>query len=104
GQYRDIHFYNRDHTEYYNYRVLSFVRWSENEKLIIIANFDGHDGFGFELKLPPEIVGEWVLHDQAYRFREVLGQKKEYFLTVENGIGQVRIDLKPLESLILSLE
>lgn len=104
GQYRDIHFYNRDHTEYYNYRVLSFVRWSENEKLIIIANFDGHDGFGFELKLPPEIVGEWGLHDQAYRFREVLGQEKEYFLSVENEIGQVRIDLKPLESLILSLE
>lgn len=104
GQYRDIHFYNRDNTEYYNYRVLSFVRWSENEKLIIIVNFDGHDGFGFELKLPPEIVGEWGLQDREYRFGEVLGREKEYCLGVENGIGRVRIDLKPLESLILSLK
>lgn len=104
GQYREIHFYNRDHTEYYNYRVLSFVRWSSNEKLIIIVNFDGHAGFGFDLKLPPEIVGEWGLGDNEYRFREVLMQEGEYSLSVEKGVGHVRIDLKPLESLILSIK
>lgn len=104
GRYRDIHFYNREHTEYYNHRVLSFLRWSVNEKLIIIANFDSHDGFGFELQLPPEIIGEWGLQERLYSFREVLTQNREYLLTVENGIGRVRIDLKPLESLILSLK
>lgn len=103
GQYRDIHFYNRDHTEYYNYRVLSFVRWSIDEKLIIIANFDGNQGFGFDLKLPPEMVGEWDLQNGVHRFKDVLWHGEEYSLTVENGIGHIRIDLEPLESLILSL-
>lgn len=103
GQYRDIHFYNRDHTEYYNYRVLSFVRWSINEKLIIIANFDRDHGFGFDLKLPPEVVGEWGLQEGTYRFKDVLQSGKEHSLAVENGIGHIRIDLEPLKSLILSL-
>ncbi|MCM4166888.1 Alpha-1,4-glucan:maltose-1-phosphate maltosyltransferase [Arenibacter antarcticus] len=104
GAYRDIHFYNRDHTEYYNYRVLSFVRWSENEKLIIIANFDAHDGFGFELKLPEEIIEEWGLQNGSYKLQDQLIPATEKTLKVHNGIGEVRIDLQPLESLILSLK
>ena len=40
GNYEDIHFYNKDNTEGYDHRVLSYVRWSELEKLLVIANFD----------------------------------------------------------------
>lgn len=104
GHYRDIHYYNRDHTQYYNYRVLSFVRWSESEKLIIIANFDEHQTFGFDLKLPGEIIQEWQLTDKEYSMIDELYNQKENTLYVENEIGHIRIDIKPLESLILSLK
>ena len=104
GHYRDIHYYNRDHTQYYNYRVLSFVRWSESEKLIIIANFDEHQTFGFDLKLPGEIIREWQLTDKEYSMIDELYNQKENTLYVENEIGHIRIDIKPLESLILSLK
>jgi len=104
GHYRDIHYYNRDHTQYYNYRVLSFVRWSESEKLIIIANFDEHQTFGFDLKLPGEIIQEWQLTDKEYSMIDELYNQKESTLYVENEIGHIRIDIKPLESLILSLK
>lgn len=104
GHYRDIHYYNRDHTQYYNYRVLSFVRWSESEKLIIIANFDEHQTFGFDLKLPGEIIREWQLTDKEYTMIDELYNQKENTLYVENEIGHIRIDIKPLESLILSLK
>lgn len=104
GEYRDIHFYNRDLTEYYNYRVLSYVRWSENEKLIIIANFDVHDGFGFNLKIPEEIIGEWGLQEGTYTLRDQLKGAEEKILNVYQGVGEVRIDLQPLESQILSFD
>ncbi|WP_026809168.1 alpha-amylase family protein [Arenibacter latericius] len=104
GEYREIHFYNRDHTEYYNYRVLSYVRWSKNEKLIIIANFDAHDGFGFELKLPEDVIREWELQNGVYQLRDQLSGSIEKSLNVHNGVGEVRIDLQPLESFILRLE
>ena len=40
GEYYDIHLYNQQHTEWYNDKVLSFVRWSDDEKLIIVSNFN----------------------------------------------------------------
>src|SRR5690606_38580776 len=96
GKYRDIHFYNKDYTEYYNHRVLSFVRWSKLEKLIIISNFDADRAFGFDLKLPREIIGEWGLQDNTYRMKDKLYREKELSLSVENEIGHIRIDLQPL--------
>ncbi len=103
GKYKDIHFYNKDHTEYYNHRVLSFVRWSKNEKLIIISNFDAGQTFGFDLKLPREIIREWGLQNSTYLFKDALFKEKELSLNVDNEIGHIRIDIQPLESLILSL-
>lgn len=102
GEYRDIHFFNRDHTEYYNYRVLSYVRWSNNEKLIIVSNFDAHENFGFELKLPNDIIETWKLTDGDHELTDALyGSTK--ILSVTNGTGSVRIDISPLESFILKL-
>ena len=63
GEYYDIHYYNREHTNNYNHRVLSFVRWSINEKLIIISNFDDNVHHTFELKIPEEIILKWNLID-----------------------------------------
>ncbi|MCK0191056.1 alpha-amylase family protein [Arenibacter sp. F20364] len=104
GKYKDIHFYNKDYTEYYNHRVLSFVRWSKNEKLIVISNFDAGQAFGFDLKLPREIIKEWGLQNSTYLVKDELFGEKELSLNVENEIGHIRIDIHPLESLILSLK
>ncbi|CAM4113160.1 alpha-amylase family glycosyl hydrolase [Zobellia roscoffensis] len=103
GAYQDIHFYNRDHAEYYNHHVLSYVRWSDNEKLIVISNFDANDWFGFELKLPENIVQEWQLSDGNHTITDALyGVEKT--LKVENGSAQVRIDINPLESFVFSVK
>ncbi|WP_276169124.1 alpha-amylase family glycosyl hydrolase [Zobellia alginiliquefaciens] len=103
GAYQDIHFYNKDHTEYYNHHVLSYVRWSENEKLIVISNFNASDWFGFELKLPENIVQEWQLSEGEYTITDALyGVEKT--LKVANGSAQVRIDINPLESFIFSVK
>ncbi|WP_424292328.1 alpha-amylase family protein, partial [Eudoraea sp.] len=59
GNYEDIHYYNRDRTEDYDYRLLSFVRWSENEKLVILANFDDSRTYNFSLKIPENIINTW---------------------------------------------
>src|SRR6056297_144172 len=102
GEYQDIHFYNREHTEWYNHYVLSFVRWSANQRLIIISNFNAHDTFGFELKLPEEIITKWRLSDGNHSITDVL-YGSEHVLKVKNGIGKLRVDINPLESFIFEL-
>ena len=49
GEYEDIHQYNRENTANYTSKVLSFVRYSKNEKLIIISNFDDEKTGEFQL-------------------------------------------------------
>jgi glycosidase len=104
GDYREIHSFNRQNTEWYNDKVFSFVRWSDDEKLLIISNFNGDENYGFELQIPSEIVANWKLEDGSYTLTDQLYGQESLKLSVEGGLGKVRIDLNPLESFILALE
>ncbi len=104
GEYQSIHKYNREYTKNYNDKVLSFVRWSTNEKLIIISNFDSDDNLEFDLKLPKDIIQKWKLPDADYQVEDQLYQTFQSTLNVENGLGNLIVKLKPLESFILKLK
>ena len=102
GKYQDIHHYNKDNTEGYDHRVLSFVRWNEKEKLIIVSNFEANDSRVFELKIPKEIISKWNLEDGDYVVEDALyGSKKD--LKVENGGGNIKLILDPLQSFIFKV-
>jgi len=104
GAYRDVHYYNREHTENYNHKVLSFVRWSETEKLLIASNFDEWQTYHLNLKVPPEIIKEWGLKDGSYEMEEELYNEGNYQLHVRGGLGSAEVELPPLGSFILRLK
>jgi glycosidase len=104
GKYQDIHAYNREHTEWYNDKVLSFVRWSDDEKLIIVSNFNAENTYGFDLQLPEDLIKTLNLEDGIYEVQDQLYNEYTSTLKVENGKGMVRIDIKPLESFILKIK
>ena len=102
SNYQDIHIYNKK-TEGYNDKVLSFARWSENEKLIIISNFDDTNTFAFNLKLPEDTIQEWKLANGEYQTEDQIYKEFKSILKIQNGLGTIKIQLKPLESFILKL-
>jgi len=104
GEYQDIHQFNRENTEWYNEKVLSFVRYSENEKLIVISNFSAEENYGFELQIPENIIQKWNLKNGEYQFKDQLYKEYSSTLVVKNKQAKIRIDLKPLESFILKLQ
>lgn len=104
GDYQDLQHYNQQHTEWYNDKVLSFARWSEDEKLIVISNFNAENTYGFELQLPEGLVSKLELKDGDYQVEDQLYKTYTSTLKVENGKAQVRIDIKPLESFILKIK
>ncbi len=104
GEYQDIHLYNRENTEGYYDKVLSFVRWSVDEKLIIVSNFDDTNAFEFDLKIPSSLIQKWELITGEYTFEDQLYKQFKSVLKVQNEIGMVDIKLKPLESFILKLK
>lgn len=104
GQYQEIHSHNRNVTEGYDQRVLSFARWDDKEQLLVIANFDAEKSYDFELKIPDNIVSEWKLSKQAYTLQDVLYGSYTTTLQVGEGDGIARITLAPLQSYILKLK
>ncbi|WP_298754547.1 alpha-amylase family glycosyl hydrolase [uncultured Psychroserpens sp.] len=104
SNYQDIHLYNRENNQNYNDKVLSFVRWSDHEQLVVISNFDGENTQIFDLKLPADIIETWKLDNASYELLDELYKSYKTQLTVINGEGSIKITLKPLQSLILKLK
>lgn len=103
GAYQEIHFYNKEHTENYDHRVFSFVRWSNDEKLVVVSNFDAERRYAFDLKIPADIIKQWNLKNGSYILVDGLyGSEKQ--LHIKNGVGHVAVALHPLESFILEVK
>lgn len=104
GEYADIHQYNRQKTLNYNQKVLSFARWSENEKLIVISNFDAIGNHRFVLEIPAEVIKKMKIKVGNYMMLDQLYQQKSFKLTIRDNIGLLTVQLAPLESYILKLQ
>ena len=104
GNYQDLHAYNRQHTENYNHKVLSFTRWNSSEKLIIVSNFDAENSYEFELKIPKEIVNKWNLEKDEYSVMDQLYKKFESRLKLNENGASIFVKMEPLESHILKIK
>ncbi len=104
GAFKDLHYYNKEHTEGYDHRIYSFVRWEGKDRLLIACNFESGRAYNVDMAIPPELVEEWDLEDGTYPLREMLYGKKPGTLRISGGKGNVLLDLAPLESVILRLE
>ncbi|MDG3584002.1 alpha-amylase family protein [Galbibacter pacificus] len=102
GESREIHYYNKEHTNNYNHRVFSFVRYTANEKLIVVSNFDEETSYEFALKIPKEIIREWKLNKENYILTDLLyGDKNN--LSLRNDEGTIKIRINPLQSFIFEV-
>jgi len=102
GQFQEIQTLNRKETANYDPGLYSYVRWSANEKLIIVTNFSWVTTSNFELKVPADIIAKWNLKDGLYDVQDQLyGSKAQ--LKVNDGKGTIHLSVKPSESLLFKL-
>jgi glycosidase/predicted alpha/beta superfamily hydrolase len=100
GDYAEIHSANRAAHDGYDGRLFSFVRWKNDERLIIVSNFDSDRSYELHMTLPPEIVAEWGLEPGRYSLDEQLYGSNHNKLVVHEGTGTFGVSLGPLESVI----
>lgn len=103
GKYQDIQSVNRHETKGYNEGIYAFVRWSDNEKLLIVNNFSWVTKSHFNLIIPADVIQKWGLADGNYKLQDQLYMKQAGKLIVEKGKGTVVIDINPSESFIFRL-
>ncbi len=88
----------------YSEGLYSFVRWSNTEKLIVVANFSWVTESNFDLIVPADIISTWELKDGTYDLKEELSQKVAAKLVVKDGQGSVNIVIPASESFIFSVK
>ena len=95
-------------TTSYDDATFAFVRFEANttankgQKLIIVSNFSQTQAKLFSLKLPQSLIAQWQLTDATYPLKDLL-EDYEAQLVVEQGEGQVKLQLAPLSSAIFEL-
>lgn len=103
GEYRETHYYNKEHTEGYDHRIFSFVRWDDEEKLLVISNFDTEKSYDIDFKLPSELISQWNLSEDN-NLEEQLYHLVKPVLKIEDGVGHIPLKLNPLESFIFKIQ
>jgi len=103
GDYAEIHTHNRQLDSGYDERLFSFVRWKDDERVIVVSNFDSAKGRDLTVEIPPDVISEWQLDDGRYALEEQLYGLNNSELTVDNGKGLFRLRLEPLESVVFKI-
>ena len=102
GQFQEIQGINRHETANYDEKVYSYVRWSDTEKLVIVANFSPDHNSTFDLKIPSDLIAKWHLKEGVYTVKDQLyGSATQ--LRVEHGVGFMKVSIKGSESFIFKL-
>jgi len=102
GKFQEIQTVNRHDTANYDEKIYSYVRWSVNEKLIVVTNFSPDHTSTFDLKLPADVVTAWHLHDGVYAVKDQL-YGSTTTLHVAHGVGTLKVTIKGSESFIYKL-
>ncbi|WP_095497028.1 alpha-amylase family protein [Paraferrimonas haliotis] len=102
GQYAELHTVNSRNSNYHQ-RLFSFARWSSDEQLLIIANFEQRAVTDLPFIVPPSQVANFELSDGRYRLIDQLDDS-EHWLTVSNGKGSLPLSLQPMQSRILQIQ
>ncbi|NTS77414.1 alpha-amylase [Catenovulum sp. SM1970] len=103
GQYQELHSVNRSANQNYSDRLFTYLRFDENEKLLITANFANKDLGEIELLVPQSNIKALGLADGEYRLTEQLYGEQTANLVVLNGQGRVKVKFDKLASLILKI-
>lgn len=102
GKFQEIQSVNRKETQNYDQGLYSFVRYSDDEKLIVIANFSWVTSSRIDLIVPEDVILAWKLTDGSYTIKDQL-YGSSTVLNVVNGKGTIHLNIKPSESFIFKL-
>jgi len=104
GKFEEIQSINRTNTKGFDPGIYAFTRWSDTQKLIVVANFSWLTTSNFELKIPSDIIKKWNLKDGNYTLTDQLYKKSIIQLQVINGEGKAQTAIAPSESFIYQLK
>ena len=99
GEFYDLQAANKASKGYDNQRLYSYLRYSANQKLLIICNFDKEKSAKTSVNIPAEAWQKMkITSTQTHSFTDIFRTK-----TKRTGKGSVPVELPPLGVLVLEI-
>jgi len=84
-----------------NDKLFAFARWLDEERLIVVSNFDAANSHEQMVEIPADIIATWRLADGRYALNEQLYGENNSNLVVDGGKAHLTVKLEPLESVVI---
>ena len=104
GAYQDLHRYNRTKNPAYTDKTFAYARWDEEQKLLVVTNFDAAQSVNTVLHLSPELLKSWDLKPGNREIQEVLFGKKTTQFRVDAQGAHIDLVLGPWESAVFEVK
>ena len=109
GHFYDLHPHNRTYSKGYTDQVYAFLRFTDQQQLLIVANLDSRHEHRFSLKIPRSALqamniseeGTYELHDIFQSDKTLTFRGSE--VIVSEGSGGIPLALAPLQSLVFAI-
>jgi len=99
GKYYDLNIYNKENGGFNSDKVYSFVKKSESQALLVVANFSGQTFNAAKIKLPGNVVP--LNPNSSVSFLTLKGQKLGAKVMEKEGI---EIDIPPYAYIVLEVK
>jgi glycosidase len=103
GEFEQIQDANLNAGSNYDFGLYSYVRWSDDEKLVIVTNFNQNTPVQCDVMIPADVVKKMNLKDGKYTLKDQLYGKSSTELVIENGVGKFKLKIGVNESFIYKI-
>ncbi|WP_291119217.1 alpha-amylase family protein [Flavobacterium sp. UBA6135] len=103
GEFEQIHDANLEAGLGYDFGLYSYARWSDDERLIIIANFNQNTPVECMVIVPSDLIKKMNLKDGSYSLKDQLYGKTTTKMQVVKGVGKFVLKITPNESFIFKI-
>jgi len=103
GEFEQIQDANLNAGSNYDFGLYSYVRWSDDEKLVIVTNFNQNTPVQCDVMIPADVVKKMNLKDGKYKLKDQLYGKSSTELVIENGVGKFKVKIGVNESFIYKI-
>ena len=83
-------------------KILAFVRYKSNQRLLVISHFDQHKSVNLEMVLDQANLSQLGLTSGEITGTDLL-TGKPHSLKVKNQLGRMSLTLSPMQSVVIQL-
>ncbi len=103
GAFQQIQDFNLEAGLGYDSMLYAFARWSDEERLLIISNFNPSKAIECPVVVPEDLIKKMNLRKGSYLLKDQLYGKRTVKMQVVNGSGKFNLRIAPNESFIFKL-